>query len=165
MTENSNNFSVLRTSLNDLIYDIGRGLDNRTLHDKTLSILLKVNEMEQLSNKAPITNNEGNKEKDEINKVERKLKRWAKKQSQVNAKILNHFLMLQKSGKSQITQSDLEEFAQKEGIQNFNSNFYGLHKIAPRNHAKIFDVNDGVVSIWEPIKSFVNTYKKTIGAS
>ncbi|MCF6196179.1 MAG: hypothetical protein L3J50_05690 [Emcibacter sp.] len=163
MILNTNALSTLKTALNDLIYDIGRGLDHKTLHENALSILIKLNEIEQQSKKySQVDDTDEDKTNNEIRKVERKLKRWAKNKDQVNAKILNYFLVLQQKGNNKITQCELEKLAKKEGIKNFYGNFHGMCKISPKNHAKVFDVNNKIVSIWEPVKPFIDQYKKCI---
>ena len=96
---------------------------------------------------------------DEINKVERKLKRWVYKQHQISAKILNTFLELKRSGNPSITKQNI---ADKASIPTFQENFSQMISIAKQNHCKIFEEKNGCIEIWEPVSQLVSEYEETI---
>ncbi len=95
----------------------------------------------------------------EINKVKRKLNRWARRQTQINAKILNAFLELKRSGNKYITEKNIQD---KLDIPTFIKNFPKMRNIAERNHGKIFVEKNGCIEIWEPVSKFVSEYEVTI---
>jgi superoxide dismutase len=98
--------------------------------------------------------------KNEINKISRRLPNWAIKQHHINAKILTLFLKLEEEGGQQITEQMLME---RYGDQaEFYRNFPQMKTIAPKNHGKVFNVQNGVIEIWEPIKQIVHDYKKMV---
>jgi hypothetical protein len=99
-------------------------------------------------------------EQTEIQKVKRRLRLWATRQHQINAKILTLFLQLQREGVNNITEKGLRE--RYNNHQEFLINFQQMKVIAPNNHGKIFDVINDVIKIWEPIKEAVEEYKKTV---
>lgn len=45
---------------------------------------------------------------------------------------------------------------------NFDSNFTQMRIIAVRNHGKLFDIENGEIHIWEPVKSHVGKFKTHI---
>lgn len=113
-----------------------------------------------LPSKPPVQEHSGTDEKqNEIQKVKRKLKKWAKNQHQINAKILTLFLQLERERGANITERMMME--RYNNNPEFSTNFHQMKIIASRNHGKIFDVIDGDIKIWEPIKEAVEEYKRT----
>lgn len=160
--EKTRTISELSTGL---VFDIGQGRTHRELHQQALSLLLQVNDLEQMitenAQKAtPKVLSEAEQQAKEINKVGRKLKRWAQNRGQVNTRLLAHFLELRRQGHSTITKLQMEAFAERERIKNFNSNFFGMNHIGPKNHGKVFDVIDGVVTIWPPVLDAVEQFER-----
>lgn len=158
------------------ISQIGDGCTKEQLHGDSLELLLDIHELETSYNKAcqdspaspkivkGVTNQPAEKEEDvirnEINKMHRKLPSWAKKQHQINSKILTLFLQLEEEGIPNITEQMLmEKYGDR---QEFYTNFAQMKAIAPKNHGKAFDVQNGVVKIWEPIIPIVQEYKNAI---
>lgn len=147
----------------ELLYEVGQGKAHRLLHQQGLALLVSVNELQQLAidleekGKKPQLSPEEAQEK-EIAKVTRKLKRWAKNPEQINTRLLLHFLAHYRAGTTPITKSMLEQFADREGIKNFNSNLFGMSHIWGKNHGKLFDVEDGVITIWPPVADQVATF-------
>ena len=99
-------------------------------------------------------------EAEEIRKVERKLPRWARNQQQINSKILNLFLELKYSGTERVTEDLLTRKYGDYG--EFSRNYNQMKIISPKNHAKVFEVKNGVVEIWEPVRRYVEEYKKAV---
>ncbi len=106
-----------------------------------------------LESETVVDNQQGN----EVKKVRNRLKLWARHQDQINARILNGYLDLEKLGT--VTEASLRRHLS--GL-NFSSNFAQMKIIAERNHGKIFDQREDVITIWPPIDSFVRDYQKEL---
>ncbi len=105
-------------------------------------------------------NNSNNFCDKEIEKVRKKLERWSKKPNQICCKILNKYLEL--NGDQQpITKNALQ--AALPELATFNSNFAQMKMISDKNHAKIFEVNNEIIEVWEPVRQLVAQYKREIG--
>lgn len=96
----------------------------------------------------------------EKNKVRNRLELWAMNQTQINSRILNAYLTLERKGFSRITTSMMSN--QVRDIKSFKSNFNQMKTIASRNHAKVFDVSDDVVTIWPVVEIHVRDYERKI---
>lgn len=88
---------------------------------------------------------------DEVSKVKRKVPGWFQRTHQINSLILLGFLQLQQNSES-ITIEDLSQYV---NVRNFHSNFNQMCTISERNHAKVFQVHDDVVELWEPVTEFI----------
>ena len=105
---------------------------------------------------------EQEKEASEIEKVKRKIPQWIKKPSQINSRILNQYMSLSKDDTYPVSHADLKaKFEQLYGDP-FESNFNQMKNFGTKNHAKIFSESKaGLISLWEPIATFVkNQFKK-----
>lgn len=96
----------------------------------------------------------------EKNKVRNRLELWAKRQNQINSRILNAYLTLERKGYTRITTSMISN--QLRDIKSFQSNFNQMKTIAPHNHAKVFDVLDDVVTIWPVVEIHVRDYERKV---
>ncbi|MDW3137697.1 hypothetical protein [Vibrio sp. 1288] len=96
----------------------------------------------------------------EKNKVRNRLELWAKRQNQINSRILNAYLTLERKGYTRITTSMISN--QLRDIQSFQSNFNQMKTIAPHNHAKVFEVSDDVVTIWPVVEIHVRDYERKV---
>lgn len=88
----------------------------------------------------------------EIERVHRKIPKWAKSPNQINHKILRNYLELLKQNDF-VYIDDLENHSKT--IKSFKSNFGQMKIISDHNHAKVFDVLNDKVYLWEPVKSFI----------
>jgi len=97
---------------------------------------------------------------DEVKKVERRLKLWAKRQHQINARILNAFLALRRRGKTAITVDDVRvEYA----ADKFEGNFEQMANFGEQNRGKVFDRTiDGTVEIWKHVSRAVDEYEMKV---
>lgn len=86
----------------------------------------------------------------EIEKVKRKLPRW-KDSGQINDRILKTYLTLYIKNQT----VSLLELEKKCKDLSFNKNFPQMKNISRKNHGKVFDVINGFVYLWEPIKNDV----------
>ena len=99
-------------------------------------------------------------ESQEINKVSRRLGRWVKRQDQLNARILNAYLKLERAGEPVITEEMLRaEFGDD---VSFGTNFLQMRIIAQKNHGKIFDQYGDRITIWPPVEAAVRKYAQTV---
>lgn len=98
----------------------------------------------------------------EINKVRNKLSLWANRPEQICSKILNKYLELS-SGGSSITLGKLKSALPE--LKTFNANFNQMKIISERNHAKIFEINNDLIEIWQPVKNLIDQYQKDINGN
>ena len=139
------------------------------LSTEAIEILMKMVELEQnyiysyqpLDNERP-TNpplDEANTQ-DEINKVCRRLKLWAKRPEQINSRILRLFLKMKEADDSDITVSSLMKHYGND--VEFIKNFPQLRHISSKNHGKVFDIQHDIVTIWSPVSSCVEAFRKNV---
>lgn len=96
----------------------------------------------------------------EKDKVRARLERWSTHQDQINSRILNAYLRLERNGYNPITISMLRN--QLLDIPTFTSNFDQMKIISPHNHAKVFEVNGEEVTIWHVVEVHVREYERQI---
>ena len=99
-------------------------------------------------------------ERDEISKVERRLRLWSRRPSQINTQILIAFLKAKREGIEHVTESDMR--SRVPDPSSFDTNFAQMKIIAPKNHGKIFEHNGHEVTIWEPVKPFVTQFENNV---
>ena len=95
----------------------------------------------------------------EVNRVAGRLTLWANNQHQINARILNAYLILKRSGESQITVGMLQA---EYGEANFNTNFVQMRNVAANNHGKVFELNGELVEIWQPVADLISQYEMNV---
>ena len=157
------------------ISETGEGPSKDQLHRSALELLLEVHQFESIflqsysgnqtpTKKTPRSQSDKDYDdetlKDEINKIQRRLPLWARKQHQINSRILTLFLKMKEEDLSDITEQMLTE--RYNNPSEFYTNFQQMKSIAPKNHGKIFNVEDGFVRIWEPIQQLVQDYKNAV---
>ena len=108
--------------------------------------------------------NESKKSQDEVAKVTHRLKRWASRPQQINAKILNAFLVLRSHRERVIIIENIEdEYAKTNGPSDaFMKNFNQMRNFGEKNHGKVFDVTGGCVKIWQPVADAVAGYEAAV---
>lgn len=164
----------LKERVESLIYKIGKGIEHKELHSDALEVLLEVAELKRImpDNRNLRTKNKNLKANplpnsdqytNEVNKVARRLKRWAQNPRQINSKILALYLKLKRSCEAAITEEILKSNYGND--TEFYKNFPQMKIISSRNHGKIFSVDSGVIEIWEPVKPFVQEYENSILSS
>lgn len=136
---------------------MGEGSD--TLYLESLDIILLLTKLEEQMNLKEIninTDSLNNSNAEEINKVKRRIPKWKKNSSQYNSKILDAYFQMQKTA-SFITEETFERHCKETYGHSFSflTNFSQMHNIAPKNHAKVFDLHNGEVSLWEPVREFI----------
>ena len=161
-----------------LTLDISEGAEGPSkekLHKNALELLLEIHQLENVyiqsyssskkttkkSKRLPDdTANDESIIKDEINKLHRRIPLWARRQHQINSKILTLFLRMENEGLTDITEEMLLD--RYENKSEFYTNFQQMKAIAPNNHGKVFDVNKGIVKIWTPVQSLVDEYREIV---
>jgi hypothetical protein len=140
-----------------------------TLHSQSLDLLMGLGELEsKLSQGYPqnmtyppkSTSISSFDEDLEVKKLKSRLPRWAIKPNQINSKILSLFLAVSKNG-APVTVNALKSAYGKDS--EFEKNFPQMKTISERNHGKVFEVTDGIVSIWPKAASLVEEYSKQVG--
>jgi len=160
----------LQDQAQTLVGDIARDASYADLHTKALAMLLSIVNLRNsaaqnqvASPGVPRGHPPSTSHDDitaEIARVSRKLPRWARNQTQINSRILTLFLEIRRDGHSRITEDDLSQ-AYGDASE-FYRNFMQMKAIAPNNHAKVFDVLNSVITIWEPVKHLVDDYERTV---
>ena len=95
----------------------------------------------------------------EISKVENRLRLWVNSQHQINAQILNAFLVIERTG-AVVSEADIKR--QLDSGIDFNSHFVQMRVIAQRNHGKVFDLERGAVTIWPRVEHAVRKYEREV---
>ena len=97
---------------------------------------------------------------EEVRKVARRLNLWAKRQTQINSRILIAWLTLRRAGQQRITEAGLRHAVDDE--PSFATNFTQMKIIADRNHGKVFELKGEVVAIWPPVARYVDTFEQQV---
>lgn len=88
--------------------------------------------------------------KNEIEKVKRKLPKWFNNPNYICSQILINFLEL----KDNSSFVEYERLAHKcNSIKTFKTNFAQMVNFGEKNHGKVFEKNNSIVTIWNPIKA------------
>lgn len=141
----------IKSSLEDIAFMLGGNTNRKEIHAQVIKCLLLLEEA-GVSGACEIS------DVDEVNKVFRRLRMWAKpeRQSQYNSQILNAFLELYTSGATNITEQELSD---KLGNPVwFSTNYVQMKAKAEKNHGKVFETSSGYIKIWEPIRTAVSEY-------
>jgi len=140
-------------------------LGNDKLEEFLLSIMSDTNYLiENYGNLIPkggkTTMNKNLSKEDEIEKIHRKIPQWLDKPHQINHQILVTFMKLSNCNETPISLSTLEKNCDIDS-KKFNSNFDQMKIISKKNNGKVFEEENGDVSLWKPISEFVvSEYKK-----
>jgi len=165
MSKIESKLDSLKQHLESAAFLVSRGELEKEAHTEIVRGLIIVSELRSMLNKQsfeplhkPISRKPTDVE--EVRKVNRRLKLWAMRQSQINSKILNAFLKLKRSGLTTITEARLRNELPE--ARSFYSNFAQMKIIAPNNHGKVFEQYGDNVSIWEPVVGAVKEYEKVV---
>lgn len=103
-------------------------------------------------------NSELNPKESEIEKIIRKLPGWFKKPNLICSQILIIFLELENGNGS----VDYETLSHKcNHIKTFKTNFPQMVNFGEKNHGKVFEKTDSIITIWNPVKENVkDEYEK-----
>lgn len=160
---------ALKANMKQLVYDIGQEMDHKQLYMGSLDILMNISDIEykldaieKSSTKVLIEQAESDlsDEEVEILKVKRKLKRWARNPDQINSRILTKFIELQNSQDQPVTE-DMLRGAFGDDVT-FAKNLPQMITISRKNHGKVFSKYCDVLSIWEPVKRYVEEFETAV---
>lgn len=101
----------------------------------------------------------------EIERVKRKIPKWFRNQHQICSQILITFLELtDQQDRPCCDYNLLAKRCAEKGIEPFETNYRQMNRIYIKNHAKVFDEDNGKVCLWEPVSYFIQvTYQKSCG--
>jgi hypothetical protein len=100
----------------------------------------------------------GDKEKDEIKKVEKRIPKWFRSPKQANSQILIIYMNLL-GNKNAVNFKDLENSCID--IKGFKGHYNQMKNLGIKNHGKVFEENNYEIASWEPVKEFiVNEFRK-----
>ncbi len=139
---------------------VRKGDSEKKAHSEIVQSLIMLAELKDALLKPIMPDTHEKTAVQEVKKVGRRLKLWAKRPSQINTKILNAFLKLKRSGVTVITENDLKNELPEESF--FDSNFAQMKIIAEKNHGKIFEHYGDNIHIWEPVASDIREYEKVV---
>lgn len=98
------------------------------------------------------------KEREEIEKVEKRVPKWFGNKGQINHILLVSFLeLLLNSNSNTISKKELKEICDKY-VDKFEGNFNQMINFGKNNHAKVFDYFNGdkdEICLWEPVAEFI----------
>jgi hypothetical protein len=151
--------SQLKNKLESTAFLVSTNVGAKQIHSEIVQSLVLLSELETLYLSNGKKDSVFDSDSKEINKVNRKLKKWAKSPNQINSKILNAFLRLERSGVSVITESGLKEISD---VSTFENNFIQMKVIAENNHCKVFEQYGDEVTLWKPIIPYVREYEKVV---
>lgn len=150
----------LKERLESAAFLVSKGGFEKEAHTKIVQSLVVLSEIEGVLVKPKTTVALEKSNAPETNKVKRRLKLWAKRPDQINSKILNAFLKLERSGASTITEDDLRNELPEE--KSFESNFAQMKIIAEKNHGKVFEQYGENISLWSPVVADIREYEKVV---
>jgi len=127
------------------IVNIGKFLEIVNKLDYDVNVL-------SINPKKENSQNTENEMNDEILKVHRKVPVWFRKLGQINSSILIAYLKLQQRKK--IITPDLLQ-AECKDIKTFRDNYDEMKIISARNHAKVFQEDGGIITLWPPVSEFI----------
>ena len=151
--------SELKKKLESVAFLVSKTGAEKEAHSKIIQCIVLLSELEP-NHVIPDTMTSTKNDSNEINKVSRRLKLWAKRPNQINSKILNAFLKLERSGISVITENNLKNELLEE--KSFESNFAQMKIIAEKNHGKVFDQYGENIVLWPPVISTIREYEKVV---
>jgi hypothetical protein len=88
----------------------------------------------------------------EIRKIEKRIPKWFNNPNQINSQILIAFMQLYELNRL-VTYDELEQKCAS--IKSFKPNFNEMIILAEKNHSKVFEKADSLITLWEPVKQFI----------
>ena len=159
----------LREQLESAAFLVAQPTEHKAAHKEIVKALISLTELDiayerTSSSKFRPSKSSSVSEVDEINKVKRRLKLWAIRHHQINARILTAYLRLERQGVSPITERALNRALNRDiGAEpSFSSNFLQMRISATNNPGKVFELNSENVSLWPPVESAVREYEKVV---
>ncbi len=183
-------FSKLKDNLESVAFLISKGNSEQEAHSKIVQGLVLLSQIESeckslLSDKnlpgkdtskgkATLTErqqnyvnvkssaNRANKAEIEVKKVKRRIPKWFKNPGQCNSTILYAFLMLSEKHDRIIPQMLRTECS---ALSDFDGNYNQMKNFGEKNHGKVFEEANGIITLWEPVKKYIlELYKQHKGS-
>ncbi len=181
MNNLASQFTALRNNLESVAFLVSKGSSEKEAHTEIVQSLVllaqieaEVNDIMQINDNnalnyferknlsTPRSNYSSTSEIDsEIKKVKRRTPRWFKNPNQYNSIILIGYLELSET-QSQISPSMLKNKCKQ--VSDFEGNYNQMKNFGEKNHGKVFEEKDGVITLWEPVQEYImdlyDQYKK-----
>ena len=181
MNNLTSQFSALKNNLESVAFLVTKGSSEKEAHteivqslvllaqiEAEINDLVKIednnafNNYERKTINSPHSNYSSVSEIDiEIKKVKRRTPRWFKNPSQYNSTILFGFLQLSEQ-ESRVSTSMLRNKCQQ--VKDFDGNYNQMKNFGEKNHGKVFEEKDGIITLWEPVQEYIlelyNQHKK-----
>jgi hypothetical protein len=152
----------LEVLLSDMAFQVSQNAPAKEIHSQIVQALVVVDKLKTLKGGVSSSDNTEQAQTAEINKVQRRLRLWAKRHNQINHKILVAFLRLRNTGQETITESDLRKSL--DDADTFDTNFVQMKNISEKNHGKIFEQLGERVVIWPPVEKYVIEFEEMVRA-
>lgn len=154
-------FSNLKAQLKACAFKVSNGADPGEVHDMLIESIVSLDQLQSSLRGTTSSPSKGTSISDtaEIRKVARRLKLWADRRNQINARILIAFLTLKRAGHTTITEAALSN---ETNDPTFSSNFNQMKISADRNHGKVFEQRDDVIEIWGPVNTYVKEFEEAV---
>ena len=161
-------FENLKVGLQKAAFLIAQPESAEEAHKQILQCLLLAEKIESLIRDNYVMDDqqrfarstEETQERKEIEKVERRLRLWAKRPEQINSQILKAYLKAKRDGLGAVTEEDIRSRVPEQA--SFDANFAQMKIIAERNHGKVFEQVGEHVKIWPPVESYVSQFEQTV---
>jgi hypothetical protein len=137
---NDENHIDITKDLRELNNDLSTNIEYKTYKKETTKHFQKI-DISELDTKEI-----------EIDKVQRKLPKWFRNPNYICSQILINFLELD-SGLNYVDYDKLSHSCRH--IKTFKSNFAQMINFGEKNHGKVFEKTNSIVTIWNPIKADV----------
>ena len=172
-------FSNVKDNLESVAFLVSKGDCEKEAHSKIIQSLVLLSQMELEINKlfnakgfeqthipeaknittsvcqqnnVSVSSNKNSEMATEINKVQRRVPRWFKNPSQFNSTILFGFLELSEQ-QDKVTIQMLRSKCSV--LSDFEGNYNQMKNFGEKNHGKVFEEMDGIITLWEPVKGFI----------
>jgi len=160
MQRNFLNISDLRTRLQSIAFLMTQNNKSKEAHAEIIRVISDLSELETDKLQAVEEGGLSKIEVEEVKKVTRRLKLWAKRPSQINSHILTAFLTLERDGVKKITEEEVKKLLPDPAP--FESNFAQMKIIAEKNHGKVFEQYGEEITLWPPIEKKVREYESYV---
>jgi hypothetical protein len=154
--------SELREQLESAAFLVAQPTGYKAAHKEIMKALISLTELDIAYERTTSIKSSGVSNAEEITKVKRRLKLWANRPHQINARILTAYLRLERQGVSPITEKALNNAIG--GEPSISSNLLQMRISAEKNHGKVFDQNGEKVTLWPPVLSAIREYEKLVFA-
>jgi len=147
------------TSINKIaeeLYKYSIKNEDTYLEEKSLQIIKDINFIDELSKESVSSLVVENTQESEIKKVKRKIPLWMKRQHQYNYIILATYMKISHQNTQDVLLKDLEIESGLTAIL-FYRHYNLMKNIFDKNHAKVFEEQEGSVCLWKPVAQYIES--------